>query len=378
MRPMHFPLTMQAIARFTAGAALATAAHTAAPDRAQASCVAPKPSVIWSFPAQGATDVPIDADLIMVTQGILEGVRVRLDGEQVAAASMVPGHYDLGELEASSKHEIVIDGVDSLDGNKAFALKLTFTTGSARAAGSGPERVAIVSASGRAVEPDGAAVCTSALYANTCFDTGTPLLESFETGAMAVAWAVERVKTTSWMTVYPGECGQPRALDYPPSPGEAIKYRVHAIHPDGTIVSSAALAGPLPADDPKKPANPVAGNGAPAVPPADDMKKPAAGTGGAGIPMTAGASGASAGGAGASAGSGAMGGGAGAGGGAPPATGNAGAAGDRSGMSFDDAQAKSSDCAVSHVGRRPDRTSALWLLLALAASCLSWRVRSKG
>lgn len=231
-------------------------ANVALPDVAHASCVWPAPDVIWSYPAQDEIDVPLDADLLLVTEGMRADEPIMLDGEPLTAASDVPGHYDLGLLQPNTTYTVAIAAMDQSAG-RTVEHSWQFTTGDARGMDERPDAVTILSASSRQLESFDDVPCPRALYANTCFDTGVPVLEAFETDIDAELWAVESVRPdggdSSW-TLYPGECGQPRALDYR-FPGAGIRYRVHAILRNGGHASSDSIAAPLELDDDASPSD---------------------------------------------------------------------------------------------------------------------------
>src|SRR5688500_12188733 len=73
----------------------------------QANCALPEPALLWSSPAQGAEDVPLDADLLLVMEGASRQMEVRL-GDQLLEAGEIPGVYDLGALEPSTEHVVTI------------------------------------------------------------------------------------------------------------------------------------------------------------------------------------------------------------------------------------------------------------------------------
>jgi hypothetical protein len=52
----------------SAGGVIALVLATAG--SASADCLWPPPSVVWSSPAAGAVDVPVDADLLILTESI--------------------------------------------------------------------------------------------------------------------------------------------------------------------------------------------------------------------------------------------------------------------------------------------------------------------
>jgi hypothetical protein len=257
-------------------AALLMAAHAAvlcwnaaAPDAAHASCVAPDPKVIWSYPAAGQAAVPLDSDLLMLTEGIWDDAQVTLDGEPLSAGSQFVGHFDLGALEPNTTYTVAIKS--SGENSPPVDLSWQFTTGDAASDDDVPLAVTIQSAASVVYEFDDEVTCSPALLANSCFDTGYPTLESFETDVEAVLWVVELFDPNfpdANYRLYPGECGQPRMLDYPGFNASG-QYRVHAILRDGSIVTSEPVMVPFgtPDDDPMDPA-----------PPADD--EPAGGAAG--------------------------------------------------------------------------------------------------
>src|SRR5262245_31102308 len=68
---------------------------------AQASCVGPEYGLLWSYPANGAMHVPVDADLFV--NGPLTGLP-SLDGEPLP--SLAAGVYDLGQLAPQTRYEV--------------------------------------------------------------------------------------------------------------------------------------------------------------------------------------------------------------------------------------------------------------------------------
>ena len=88
--------------------------NAVAPEPTEASCESPTPKVIWSYPAADDVDVPLDADLLMVTEGIWGDVQVTLDGEPLVAGSEFLGHFELGALEPSTTYRPDPDRARSL------------------------------------------------------------------------------------------------------------------------------------------------------------------------------------------------------------------------------------------------------------------------
>lgn len=257
--------------RFAISAGLLVATHAAvlgwnaaAPRMAHASCVAPTPKVIWSYPAAGQVDVPLDSDLLVLTEGVWDDAEVTLEGEPLSAGSALAGHFDLGALEPNTTYTVAINASE-VGGQPAVDLSWQFTTGDAPADEDVPLAVTIQSATTEVYEWDDDMPCSPAMLADTCFDTGYPSLESFETDIEAGLWVIEVVTPNGSVVsyrLYPGECGQPRMLDYAQfTPGN--QYRVHAILRDGSIVSSEPVSVPFgaPAVD-EGPTAGAAGSGA--------------------------------------------------------------------------------------------------------------------
>jgi hypothetical protein len=220
------------------------------PGVAHGSCVAPTPKVIWSYPAADEVDVPLDADLLMVTESIWSDVHVTLDGEPLVAGSRFFGHFDLGTLQPSRTYTVAISSSQE-HSEPAVDLEFRFTTGDAASGEEHPDVVTIQSASRRNFDFAEDLPCSDALLANSCFDTGAPSLESFETDADAVLWVVEVYQPDQPVgsyVRYPGECGQPRMLDYPAINGSRL-YRVHAIQHDGSTTTSDPVPVPYDGDD---------------------------------------------------------------------------------------------------------------------------------
>ena len=247
-----------------AGTALAFAGLAGTASNAHAICDIPPPSILWSSPAEGAVEVPIDADLLLVTRSVyLNVAQVTLVGggteRALPAASALPNHFDLGALEPDRDYTVRIT-------QEANTLELHFTTG----------RVPAPSAAGelllRSVNRDPEAslpeLCSDVLRADTCYDTDPPSLYAFEVddspapvGADTL-WLVERMVLDPDPNVdyslpfrpWPAACGTPMRLDFDLA-GHA--YRVHNIGEDGLIRASNALAfelpEPAPAPEPEPP-----------------------------------------------------------------------------------------------------------------------------
>jgi hypothetical protein len=221
---------------------------------ARADCVAPTPRVIWSAPAAGAVDVPVDADLLLLTEAIdLDAAALSLfvGGLRelpIEPGSALPGHYGLPELEPNQPHTIVVRPFDGTP------ITIDFTTGERRASGGGGalELTAVsqaVYATGL-VEP----LCSDVLSRDSCFDTGVPPVRTFEVdaGLSPVGehslWAIELFRLDIQDSVYlgtgpfwsswPAACGSPRDFGW----GREVEYRLHNIGESGVIRESNTLA----------------------------------------------------------------------------------------------------------------------------------------
>lgn len=243
-------------ARAVAGAAVAALALAPA-GSALADCVAPTPHVVWSSPAAGAVDVPVDADLLLVTEAIdLDSAELSvfvggLRELPLEAGSPLPGHYALPELEPNQAHTIVVRPYDGTP------ITIGFTTGARRASGGeGSLDLTAVRQERYATGLVQPALCTEVLFRNSCFDTGIPLLRSFEVDSGVAPlgeqslWAIETLRLDieasanlesapqPYFTSWPAACGSPRQWGF----GSEAEYRLHNIGENGAIRESNTLA----------------------------------------------------------------------------------------------------------------------------------------
>jgi MYXO-CTERM domain-containing protein len=211
--------------------------------------------VVWSSPAAGSVDVPVDADLLILTESIdLATAELSIVGDgliemPLEPGSALPGHYALPELEPNQAHTIAIRPAF-----ESALITFEFTTGERRHSPSegalSLESVSVDYYERGVVEPG---LCTDVLFRDSCFDTGVPPLQTFEVdfgleppGEHSL-WAIEtvygaeaaalpeaaRVRLTPW----PAACGAPRQW------GSAdAEYRVYKINENGVIRASNTLA----------------------------------------------------------------------------------------------------------------------------------------
>jgi hypothetical protein len=95
-------------------------------------------TMLWSSPAQGDTGVPLDADLLLIMDGLGPQMRVQL-GDEILDEGEIPGTYDLGQLEPSTDYRVTISSPEAL----FEPLELTFTTGTTAAAGRSAQTVEV-------------------------------------------------------------------------------------------------------------------------------------------------------------------------------------------------------------------------------------------
>jgi hypothetical protein len=247
-------VTCGALALAAGAAQLLTTAGSA-----RADCAPPDARVVWSSPAAGAVDVPVDADLLILTERIdLESAEVSLFiggliELPLQSDGVVPGHFGLPELDPNQAHTIVLRPQDGTP------ITIAFTTGQRRASGeNGTVDLVSISQEPYAeglVEDE---LCHDVLFRNSCFDTGVPLLQELEVdmGAAPVAehslWAIETVRAEDdepTLQFWPAACGSPHQwggfFD--------AEYRLYNIGESGVIRESDSLAYAVEAPPPPMP-----------------------------------------------------------------------------------------------------------------------------
>lgn len=180
-------------ASFAVGAlASATPAHAA--------CLASeRTGILWSHPAQGATDVPTNVDLwVMLTDGD-EPPRVSL-GDAELPGLQLPFNYDLGELAPNTEYLLKVHG----DPDSAFELR--FTTGSGAAEVDPDAAPGMVTTSSTFDYAAPASLCQAIVNNQGCFDTPPNTYYEFAPSGNAVGWLVhsnDLLRDVLW----PSECG---------------------------------------------------------------------------------------------------------------------------------------------------------------------------
>ena len=176
------------------------------PDPLAASCTPPEPAVLWSFPADGATDVPTNADLWLTGNHL---GTPSLDGKLLDENGS--GGFELGALMPEHEYSVTIPTSESA--GAPTTLSLTFKTGTATQAEGAltPEQIPTITRN-----PDGRPsyflprLCPLA-PSQGCFDTGPPTRARWEVGTPPVAWILKRRHCggNEHTMVWPVECGAP-------------------------------------------------------------------------------------------------------------------------------------------------------------------------
>jgi hypothetical protein len=172
-----------------AAAGLLAVAVLASTGRASANCIEPPQGLLWSYPANGAVDVPIDADLLVT--GEADGLPM-LNGTPLTP--ITPGVYDLGELAPDTAYEV-----------RWSTAAIAFTTGRLTNRASVPDPRLHLSR-----DPVDAGQCPL-VERQGCFDTGPPTRVRWDVDAFALAWLVD-VRECDGSTrtlLWPGACGFP-------------------------------------------------------------------------------------------------------------------------------------------------------------------------
>jgi hypothetical protein len=236
-------------------AVFVVAALLHAPRAVLGGCAPARNQIIWSYPADGATGVPTDARLLILTPGGLVTGAIQVNGQPIERD---PTDVRLGfeaKLAPSTPYVVEVPGYPD-------SATFRFATATGPAAAPPPsspvvERVATLSQ--RSLAP----VCRNALSIGQCFDTPPYVDRVFQTRSRPLLFIVLWQPPAEWppsvpqssqpvlpIPVYwPGECGDPEIFDK-----VSIcfgTYRISAVGSDGQVV-----AADYPCD---RPTAPVAG-----------------------------------------------------------------------------------------------------------------------
>jgi MYXO-CTERM domain-containing protein len=226
---------------------------------------APQPAkIVWSYPADGDTDVPTNARFLHVLA--LSGHTVRaieLDGRALPRrqADEGPPFGQELPLEPGRDYTLTVQLHHEAGLIPEVALTVRFRTGAGPAPSDLPPRLTINRATALGSR-ELSAQCTEVWRAMDCFDTGQSTHVVFETGARPRLFFVTPVnggRSVPWTMSWPGVCGDPevyvRGLQGCQGP-----HRITAVDHTGAAVSTDVDCRPVPGD--LSPVDPAPGSGA--------------------------------------------------------------------------------------------------------------------
>lgn len=219
-----------------AGATLGATLLSLAP-AVHANCALPEGKIVWSYPAEGETDVPVNADITLLMSNWRRPASIELNGETVTGGEQ--GRYDPGTLEPNTAYTVSV--VAEGDGLTAeVTLELHFTTGTDAVDASPVAPVVTQVASEDSALDFTGEPCPAALAAQDCFDTGQDSLTRLTvSGDEAVAWIVhalpggEEPGPEFGYELWPAECGSPTLVGHDTRGGGAGCYFVTAVDAAG-------------------------------------------------------------------------------------------------------------------------------------------------
>jgi hypothetical protein len=206
-----------------------------------AKCITPPLEPLWSYPADGAVDVPTNAVFWSLNKYALANPVLTLNGVPVPSTPWGPGRarapgIPLGTLEPQHDYVIRLEFPQPTlsDGGTTQPIEIAFRTGDGPA-----ERLAPVDVTGDRQTPDGPdfrlafleAECAEEIRAQGCFDTGPNTLIHFEVSEAAAIGFVVAGK------LWPARCGSPAVYEplFSVPEGDQFCVDVQAIGPGGLI-----------------------------------------------------------------------------------------------------------------------------------------------
>jgi len=231
------------VRRFVGIALLQLAATTVA-SVTSANCPLPEPRVVWSYPAAGATDVPIDADIMFVFSNWNTPSQIDLNGERVDAFD--EGRFDPGTLEPNTDYTVTIASEGMMG---PVSLELSFATGDQSVEATTQAPVIASQAQDDLTYPLDSD-CPEVINAQDCFDTGQSTMLRLQVEGEAVLWLVQAVPDGEASSGglaqerWPFECGDPTVVGWR-SAGEFEGgcYRVVAVDAAGNEAPSELFCG---------------------------------------------------------------------------------------------------------------------------------------
>ena len=245
---------------------------------ARASCALPPIEIIWSYPADGASDVPTNARVFLLTHGGFYTGAVHVNGQ---AVEVNPQDTPFGwnpRLQPDTHYVVEARNL----GPSFRTLTIRFTTGAGPMSGALPAPP-VVDRTIPLSTRDLSRACASALYVGTCFDTGLPDHLVLETRSRPLFFVLAQQPSSNFTIHWPGECGQPEVFSG--ARRASGQYRISAVGITGETVTAdfncdgsaqpAATSPAPPASDAGSRAPPDRTTPAPAAPSANRGGPPA-------------------------------------------------------------------------------------------------------
>jgi hypothetical protein len=228
----------------TVGIAALMAAALAGPGPARAGCEVPPPELVWSYPADGQTDVPTNATIWILLPNWTQPGSVSLDGVPIPVNEFGFGYVPAQPLAPGSPHQVTFRATPARV-QPPVDLTIRFTTGAGPADGTPPSPPAVPSASATATRAL-PANCQRVLDAMECFDTGPRFHLVFATSATPLLWIIESAGSepgaAPTFELWPGSCGPPEAfVEDAATRACNRRFLLHAVTEAGLRATSAPL-----------------------------------------------------------------------------------------------------------------------------------------
>ncbi|MEO1269077.1 MAG: hypothetical protein AAFX99_13330 [Myxococcota bacterium] len=182
----------------------------------KAACAAPEPELLWQYPADGQTDVPLNAAVWLHAEGF--GEEVRLDGATLERSSDGT-HRMMPELEPNTTYALEVE-IARGDGSSVLFAS-TFRTGLERwsEALEAPELESVVLYEETFPVPEllGEELASRLAFKNSCFDTGIPNTVVMEIASNGLMHRVVQTIPTSG-----GEPFQIQSIPWPVEAGPLV------------------------------------------------------------------------------------------------------------------------------------------------------------
>ena len=207
-------------------AAIVLSACFALAPPAGASCAQPEIYRLWSYPAPGATDVPINAELWVLTSGWTAPHLATLDGREVEVSAVSAGgiHITPGPLEPDHAYTLRLEYA-SAGFPDPTVIEIAFTTAGSDLLATASDAIALQISARPGTPRD--QICSSEIAAQDCFDQGQNTLVHLTVAARnPEAWLVEGGGV---QVLWPDSCGTPALFTHPPVEGECYEVRAIAV-----------------------------------------------------------------------------------------------------------------------------------------------------